>query len=123
MVNVTSERNLREVDFCGNRSGRDFDKFKEMNLTAIPGHAVKSPLIGECPINLECKIRNSLFLGTHEMFISEIVAVHIDDEMLTTDGRPDIDKIKPLIYCPGAREYRGGYTKMMGKYGQIAIGK
>lgn len=120
VVNVTSEDNLREVDFCGNRSGRDFDKFKELGLTAIPAKKIKAPLIAECPLNLECITRQSLMLGTHEMFIAEIVAAHVDEDKLTSDGRLDIDKIKPLAYCPGAREYRGGYTKMMGKYGQIA---
>jgi flavin reductase (DIM6/NTAB) family NADH-FMN oxidoreductase RutF len=120
VVNVTSEDNLKAADFCGIRSGREYDKFKEMNLTPLPGKVVSVPLIKECPINLECVVRNSLLLGTHEMFIAEIVAVHIDNEYLAANGRPDIDKLKPLVYCTGAQEYRGGLTKLLGRYGQAA---
>ncbi|MCX6827506.1 MAG: flavin reductase family protein [candidate division Zixibacteria bacterium] len=122
VVNVTSENNLKEADFCGNRSGKDYDKFKELNLTPLPGKMVSVPLIKECPINLECLVRNSLLLGTHEMFIAEIVAVHIDQELLDNHNRPDIDKLKPLVYCTGAQEYRGGFTELLGRYGQ-AVGK
>jgi flavin reductase (DIM6/NTAB) family NADH-FMN oxidoreductase RutF len=120
VVNLTSEKNLQATDYCGNRSGRDYDKFKEMNLTPLPAKIVSVPLIKECPINLECIVRNSLLLGTHEMFIAEIVAVHIDEELIGPDGRPDVDKIKPLTYCPAAREYRGGLTNMLARYGQAA---
>ncbi len=120
VVNLTSVTNLKETDFCGNRSGREYDKFKEMNLTPVPGKVVSVPLIKECPVNLECQVRQSYLLGSHEVFIAEIVAVHIDKEMLDDKGRPDIDKIKPLVYCPGAREYRGGLTEMLGRYGGSA---
>lgn len=120
VVNLTSERNLHAADFCGNRSGRDHDKFKELGLTPLPAQKIKAPLIKECPINLECIVRNSIHLGTHEMFIAEIVTVHIDEDMLGTDGRPDIDKIKPLAYCPAAREYRGGLIHILARYGQAA---
>ncbi len=77
-------------------------------------------MIKECPINLECVTRQSMLLGTHEMFIAEIVAVHVDEEILDAHGRPDIDKLQPLAYCPAAREYRGNLTKMLGKYGEVA---
>jgi len=117
VVNLTSEGNLKETDFCGNRSGRDVDKFEELNLTPIPGKVTSVPMIKECPINLECQIKQSHILGSHEMFIAEIMAVHIDPDMLDQNGRPDIDKLKPLTYCPAAREYRGGLTKLLGRYG------
>ena len=120
VVNLTSEENLDIVDFCGNRSGRDYDKFEKLNLTPLPAKKVSAPLIKECPINLECKVRQSIVLGTHEMFISEIVAMHIDGEYLDSKGRPIIDKLKPLVYCTGAREYRGGLTKLLGRYGSVA---
>jgi flavin reductase (DIM6/NTAB) family NADH-FMN oxidoreductase RutF len=120
VVNITSEANLKAADFCGNRSGREYDKFKELGLTAMPSKKVKAPLIKECPINLECVVHQSLLLGTHEMFIAEIVAVHVDEEMLTSDGRVDVDKIKPLVYCTVAREYRGGLTKLLARYGEAA---
>jgi flavin reductase (DIM6/NTAB) family NADH-FMN oxidoreductase RutF len=120
VVNLTSEDNLKAADFCGNRSGRDYDKFKEMKLTPVPGSIVSVPLIKECPINLECQVRRSYVLGSHEMFIAEIVAVHIEGGLLDENGRPDIDKLKPLVYCMVAREYRGGLTKLLSRYGEAA---
>ncbi len=119
VVNLTSEDNLKAVDFCGTKSGRDVDKFKEMKLTPLPSLKIASPLIKECPINLECQISQTLQLGSHEMFIAEIVAVHADEEYLDDRQHPDIDKLKPLTYCTSAREYRGGLTKMMGRYGGV----
>jgi flavin reductase (DIM6/NTAB) family NADH-FMN oxidoreductase RutF len=120
VVNLTGEKNLHAADFCGNRSGREYDKFKELNLTPVPAKFVAAPLIKECPINLECIVKSSMLLGTHEMFVAEIVAVHADGELMDENGRPDIDKIKPLVYCTSVREYRGGLTKMLAKYGQAA---
>jgi flavin reductase (DIM6/NTAB) family NADH-FMN oxidoreductase RutF len=112
VVNLTSEENLEAVDFCGSRSGRDYDKFREMNLTMIPGKIVSAPLIKECPINLECRVKQSQRLGSHEMFIAEIVAVHADRDIVTSAGKPDLEKFKLLSYCPVAREYRGGLKKL-----------
>jgi flavin reductase (DIM6/NTAB) family NADH-FMN oxidoreductase RutF len=120
VVNLTSEDNLMSVDFCGTRSGRDYDKFSEMNLTPVPGSIVSSPLIKECPINLECQVRQTLKPGSHEMFIAEIVMVHADENLLDDKNRPNIDMLKPLTYCTGAREYRGGLKKIMGRYGGVA---
>jgi len=117
VVNLTGEYNLEITDFCGTRSGRDYDKFEHLNLTPMEGTEVKVPMIKECPINLECKIKKSEVLGTHEMFIAEIVAVHADEEILKPNGRPDIDKLKPLTYCTSAQEYRGGLTELLGRYG------
>ncbi len=107
VVNLTSEDNLKEVDFCGTKSGRDFDKFKELGLTAIPGEKVNTPIIGECPINLECKVIESKNLGSHDIFIAEIVTVRADKDKMTDTGKPILDLIKPLVYCPGARTYMG----------------
>jgi len=120
VVNLTGEANLKETDFCGTKSGRNFDKFQEMGLTPIPAKFVSAPLIKECPVNMECKIRNTLMLGSHEMFVAEIVLVHIDRDKLDTSRKPIIDAIKPLVYCPAAREYRGGLNKMMARYGGAA---
>jgi flavin reductase (DIM6/NTAB) family NADH-FMN oxidoreductase RutF len=123
VVNLTSEDNLKAVDFCGTKSGCDVDKFNKLNLTPVKASRVSAPLIKECPINLECQIRQSSILGTHEMFVSEIVAMHIDEDCLDAKGRPDIDKIKPLAYCTGARQYRGGLVELLGRYGTVAGNK
>ncbi|MBN2226284.1 MAG: flavin reductase family protein [candidate division Zixibacteria bacterium] len=120
VVNLTSEDNLIAADYCGTKSGRDVDKFSELHLTPIPATKIDAPMIAECPVNLECEIRQSYLLGSHEMFIAEIVAVHIDREVLKDNGRPDLDKIKPLVYCPTASEYRGGLVKLLARYGEAA---
>jgi len=120
VVNLTSEKNLKETDFCGTKSGRDTNKFSELGLMAVQSNIVEAPMIGECPINLECEVKQSHVLGTHEMFIAEILAVHADEDLIMQDGRIDIDKLQPLTYCTAAREYRGGLTKMMGRYGDTA---
>ncbi|MFH2037628.1 MAG: flavin reductase family protein [Candidatus Zixiibacteriota bacterium] len=119
VVNLTSERNLEIADFCGTQSGREYNKFEHLKLTPLDSTVVKVPMIKECPINLECQVKHSHLLGTHEMFIAEIVAVYADEEILKDNGRPDIDKLKPLTYCTAAQEYRGGLTKLLGRYGGV----
>jgi len=120
VVNLTSEDNLKQTDFCGTKSGCDYNKFKELGLTPVKADKVSAPLIGECPINLECVIRTSHLLGTQEMFVAEIVAVHADRDILDDRNKPIIDKLKPLTYCPAAREYRGGLTELLARYGGAA---
>jgi flavin reductase (DIM6/NTAB) family NADH-FMN oxidoreductase RutF len=115
VVNLTSEDNLKAADFCGSRSGRDHDKFEELKLTPLPGSVVSVPLIKECPINMECQVRKSSLLGSHEMFIAEIVALHINRDLLDKNGHPDIAKLRPLVYCPVAREYWGKMEKLMSR--------
>jgi flavin reductase (DIM6/NTAB) family NADH-FMN oxidoreductase RutF len=112
VVNLTFENNLRDVDFCGTKSGRNYDKFSELNLTPVPSKLISVPLIKECPINHECRVRKSIFLGTHEMFIAEIVKTHIDEKYLNERGAPSGEKINPLTYCAGLGEYRGGMKVM-----------
>jgi flavin reductase (DIM6/NTAB) family NADH-FMN oxidoreductase RutF len=118
VVNITGASLVKAVDFCGNHSGRDYDKFKEMKLTPEQAEKVRPPLIKESPINLECQIRKTLELGTHHAFIAEIVATHVDEAILTDDGRIDVQKLDPLIYATNARQYWSGYTKLHGFYGQ-----
>jgi flavin reductase (DIM6/NTAB) family NADH-FMN oxidoreductase RutF len=116
VVNVPSEEMAREVDFCGGVSGRDVDKFSELGLTPVPAKEVSTPLIEECPVNLECKLRKTIPLGSHDLFLGEIVAVHIDDSVLGEKGRIDIAKALPIAYCPGAYEY-WSLGKKVGWYG------
>jgi flavin reductase (DIM6/NTAB) family NADH-FMN oxidoreductase RutF len=78
------------------------------------------PLIKECPINLECQTRTVLELGSHDMFVAEIVATHIDEGILDEDGRIDIQKLDPLVYCTKAREYWAGLTEFVGDYGYMS---
>ncbi|MCP4582688.1 MAG: flavin reductase family protein [candidate division Zixibacteria bacterium] len=117
VVNITGASLVKAVDYCGNYSGKDFNKFKETGLTPEPATKVRPPLIKESPINLECQIRKTLDLGSHHIFIAEIVATHVDESMITDDGRLDVQKINPLIYATHARQYWSGLSKLHGFYG------
>jgi len=106
VVNVPKGDQLKATDFCGTHSGRDVDKFAQTKLTAVPGEKTKAPLIAECPVNLECVVMQEMELGSHTLFIGEIVATHIDSEYLDEKGHLDVDKMKLFCYCPKAHEYR-----------------
>ena len=108
-VNIASASIMTEADFCGITSGRDTDKFSKTGLTRIPSKIVKSPIIKECPLNLECILIKSDIVGVTNHFIGKIVETHIDTDKLEDPGNYtsfDIDAIDPLIYIGGAREYR-----------------
>ncbi len=76
VINLTTVDLVKQTDWCGVKSGRDFDKFAEMKLTPQPAQQLKTPLIAECPINLECVVKEVIPLGSHDMFLAEIVAVN-----------------------------------------------
>lgn len=101
VVNLPSEGLAWATDFCGINSGRNVDKFGELELTAVPGEKVKAPLIGECPVNIECKVKQVLELGSHDLFIGEVVAVHADDEVLDENGSLCIEQAKLISYAGG----------------------
>jgi len=117
VINIAGEDQLKAVDFCGVVSGKEVDKFKEAGLTPLKAKRVNVPLIKECPINLECSVRYTLELGSHDLFIGEILATHMDEEVLDNAGRPDIAKLKPFVYCTKAHQYWGGFSKMLAEYG------
>ncbi|MBS3976080.1 MAG: flavin reductase family protein [Syntrophomonadaceae bacterium] len=89
----------KAVDLCGTVSGRDVNKFLECGLTPVPASAVKAPLIKECPVNIECAVKEILPLGTHHAFIAEVAAVNIDTAVLDDKGRIDIERLQPYAYC------------------------
>jgi len=84
VVNLTTEKLIKAMDYCGIKSGRDVDKFKELNLTPQIGQIVKAPLIAESPVNIECVVKEIKPLGSHNMFISEVVAININEEYKNT---------------------------------------
>ncbi len=114
VINIPSASQVKVVDYCGIISGRDTNKFLVTNLTPIPAFYVKAPLISECPVNIECKVKNVIFLGSHDVFISEILAIHYNEDVLDSDGRPDLHKIQPYGYC--LKEYRS-ISEKLGSYG------
>ena len=105
VLNVPSTELLEATEFSGTKSGRDFDKFAECGLTQIPATKVKSPMIKECPINIECKIVEVDSLGVHDLFTAEVVAVHIDESVLNENGRLDASKTNLFTYLSLTREY------------------
>ncbi len=98
VVNIPPAHLVKEVDYCGTVSGRNVDKFKETGFTPLKASQVKAPLIKECPVNIECKVKQSVNLGTHDLFIGEVVAVHVDEEVLDEEGKTDIAKANPISY-------------------------
>ncbi|MFC2171271.1 flavin reductase family protein [Acidobacteriota bacterium] len=118
VVNIPGESLLKAVDRCGTVSGRDVDKFEDTGLTPLKATEVGAPLIAECPINMECRLVDLMQPGIHHLFLGEVVAVHVNADCTIDKKKLDIDKIKPLSYCPGAREYRGLGPKL-GGYGKV----
>ena len=102
VINLTTKELAFATDYCGVKSGRDVDKFKEMNLTPLPGNVVKAPLIAESPVNIECKVKEVKALGTHDMFIAEVVAVHADEKYMDENNKFHLDRAEPIVYSHGA---------------------
>ncbi len=101
VVNVPRAAQVREIDLCGNVSGRDTDKFAACGFHATKAARVDAPLIEECPINIECVTRHRLSLGGHDLFIGEILAVHFDEDVLDSRGRLQVGKVDALAYVHG----------------------
>jgi len=103
-VSVPGEEYLREADYMGVVSGRDTDKLGDTGLTAKGSVVVDAPYIEEFPLVLECRVKETVNLGLHTMFVGEIIDVKADEEVIT-DGSPDIQKIRPLLFGSGDRGY------------------
>ncbi|MEN8116837.1 MAG: flavin reductase family protein [Bacteroidota bacterium] len=114
VINLTTEKLARATDWCGCRSGRKYNKWKEMNLTPAPAKIVKAPIIEESPVNIECKVKDIVELGTHHMFISEVVSVSVDDTYMNEQQAFSFSKANPLIYSHG---HYFGMGEMIGKFG------
>jgi len=98
VINIPRSDQVRQLDLCGSISGRDADKFELSGFTPTPASKVMPPLIAQCPVNIECEVRQVIPLGAHDMFIGEIVAVHMDEEVLDERGRLDFSKMRPFAY-------------------------
>jgi len=114
VVNIPNLDLIKETDWCGIVSGRDVDKFKKAGLTKAPASKIKPPLIKECPVNIECKLKQVVSLGAHDLFLAEIVAVHYDEEILDDNGKVDYDRARPMVFNQG--EY-WSLGKKIGTYG------
>ena len=102
VINLTTKELAFATDYCGVKSGRDVDKFKEMKLTPLKAKEVKAPLIQESPVNLECRVREILPLGSHHMFLADVVAVHADEKYMDEKHKFHLEKAEPIVYSHGA---------------------
>lgn len=114
VVNMTTKKLAKAADYCGVRSGRDVDKWKETGLTPGKAQAVNVPLIAESPVNIECRVKEVLELGSHHMFLAEVLAVDVDERLLEDGGRLALEKAEPLVYSHG--EYYG-LSELLGTFG------
>ena len=101
VVNLTTEDLVWETDEAGVRSGRDLNKWESLHLHQEEGKILSVPMISECPVNMECKVKQVLELGSHDLFLAEIVAVHVDSALLDEKKRLQLEKAKLLAYSHG----------------------
>ncbi|MBQ9120579.1 MAG: flavin reductase family protein [Lachnospiraceae bacterium] len=114
VVNLTTKELVKACDYCGVKSGRDTDKFLDTGLTAVPAAHVQAPLIGESPVNLECKVKDILRLGSHDLFLAEVVGVQVNKEYMNEKGKFELAKAEPVVYSHG--EYYG-LGELLGTFG------
>ncbi len=115
VINLTTEKLAFATDYCGVKSGRDVDKFKEQNLTPAKSRVVSCPSIEESPVNIECKVIEKKEYGTHDMFIAEIVSVSVDDSLMDENGRLCLEDAGMLAYNHG--HYFGLKKNAIGRFG------
>ena len=114
VINLPCEAITRATDLCGVRSGRDGDKFALAGLTREPSHLVAAPTIAECPVSLECRVREIIPLGSHDMFLADIVSVGVDPRFVDEKGALHMEKCGLLAYAHGAYF---GLGKQLGTFG------
>ena len=114
VINLVTEKLVFATDFCGVRSGKDVDKFAEMKLTPQPSAKINAPEIKESPVNIECVVKSTEHLGSHDMFIAQIVNVQIDDEYMNENGKFELNSTGLVTYSHGEYFALG---KKLGKFG------
>ncbi len=120
IINLTTCKLARATDWCGCRSGEKYDKFKEMNLTKEGAKFLKCPMIKESPVSIECKVKEIKELGTHHMFIADVLAINVNEDFIDKKGAFDIQKCDLISYANGGYYAQG---KKLGKYGFSVIKK
>ncbi len=114
VINLTTEKLAYVTDWCGVKSGKDHDKFKEINITKEKANFVKCPLIKESPVSVECKVKEIRELGSHHMFIAEVLSIDADRQYIDEKGAFDISKCNLISYSNGGYYAMG---KKIGKFG------
>lgn len=115
VVNIPGKNMSKIVDFCGVRSGRNIDKIEHFNLNLCESSNVSVPYIDECPISLECTVKDIIPLGSHDMFLANIVGVHVDNSLIDSKGKIHYEKADLISYSHG--EYYPLATKSIGSFG------
>lgn len=114
VINLTNEKLTYATDWCGVKSGAQVDKFKEMNLTKEPAKFVKCPMIKESPVSVECRVKEIKKLGSHNMFVAEVLGINADEKYIDEKGAFDISKCDLIAYSNGHYYSLG---KKIGKFG------
>ena len=115
VINLTTEELARATDWCGVRSGRDHDKFRETGLTPVPATVVKAPVVAEAPLSIECRVRQILPLGSHDLFLAEVVNIQADSRYIDSEtGKLELQKARPIVYSHGEYFALG---RMLGYFG------
>jgi flavin reductase (DIM6/NTAB) family NADH-FMN oxidoreductase RutF len=115
VVNLPSKNLVREVDLCGVKSGRVLDKIKELNLSLGESQNISVPYLDDCSIALECKVKNIIPLGSHDLFLAEVLSVHVEENLLDESGKIHFEKADLICYSHG--EYFGLSKNTLGSFG------
>lgn len=114
VINLPTRKLVRAVDWCGVKSGRDYDKFAEMKLTPLPASTVSCPILAESPVNLECQVTQVLPLGSHDLFLAKVTAVDVDEALLDEKGKLCLERADLIVYSHGEYFSLG---KQLGTFG------
>lgn len=114
VINLTTKELAFATDYCGVKSGKDHDKFKEMKLTPLKAEKLSCPIIAESPVNIECKVTETKELGSHDLIIAEVVAVDVSEEFLDENGKFDLNGTGLMAYSHGEYFTLG---EKIGKFG------
>jgi len=115
VINLTTKSLAKAADWCGVKSGKQFDKFKEMNLTPVEASRIKTPLIAESPVNIECEVTQVIELGTHHLFLAKVVAVNVEEKYLDKEtNKFDLRQTDPIAYMHGSYYTMG---ENLGRFG------
>lgn len=120
VINLTTEDLVKTTDYCGVKSGREVNKFAHLGLTAVAADKVAAPMIEESPVSIECRVTQVIELGSHDMFMAEVVAIHVDENLIDKNGKLHLEWSKPIVYSHG--EYYG-IGEALGQFGHSVMKK
>ncbi len=113
-INLVTKDLVKQADYCGVRSGRDGDKFQAMKLTPMAGSDISAPIVAESPVNIECVVKDIIPLGSHDMFLAEVVRVGVDKRFMDEKGRFHLNQSGLIVYSHGEYYALG---ELLGKFG------